>query len=106
MLEETQKEDSKSSFSQRLVDRILNNLQIRVKNVYFRFEDKMLVPNPFGSSNAEESGAVSSSQFAIGCKLKEFAVFTCDQDFKRVEDHSTVRQEGEKKHLTYKKVVI
>lgn len=66
----------------------------------------MMVPSPFSSGNAEEPGAASSSQFAIGCKLKEFAVFTCDQDFKRVEDHSKVQQEGEKKHLTYKKVVI
>ena len=61
MLKETQKEDSKSSFSQKLVDRILNNLQIRVKNVYFRFEDKMMVPNPFSSGSSEEPGAASSS---------------------------------------------
>ena len=89
MLEETSKEDSKSSFSQRLVDRILNNLQICVKNVYFRFEDKVMVPS-FNPSGLDE-GADAETQFALGCKLKEFSVFTCDQNYNRVEDASKVK---------------
>ena len=61
----------------------------------------MAVTNTFHCEHGDEH-----AKFAIGLKLKEFSVVTCDQNFKMVEDYNKVKQSGDAKHLTYKKVVL
>ena len=85
MLKETERE-SACSFTDKLLARIMDNLQISIKNILFRFEDKLLGEN--------------SSKFTIGVKLKEFCVFTGDQNFQRMKQ---VSDEKVKPHpLTFK----
>ena len=43
MIKSLDTEDSKLTLGQKIVDRILNNLKVTVSNVYFRFEDKLLL---------------------------------------------------------------
>jgi hypothetical protein len=56
-----QPKEEQASFASQLVANILDNLEISVKNIYFRFEHKM--------SDLDES-------FALGVRLKQFRVFT------------------------------
>ena len=87
ILKETERE-SACSFTEKLVARILDNLQVSIKNTYFRFEDSIV-------SNGK------LENFSIGLKLKEFAIFTGDSDFKRLEQ--VIKDEDRHKNpLTYK----
>ena len=83
ILAQTEHEDqSSSSFGERFVARIIDNIQISVKNIYFRFEDKMNVTN-------------QNKKYAIGVRLKEFSVYTSDKQFKRLDDESVEHEEVE-----------
>lgn len=64
LLKETERESS-GSFTDKLIARILDNLQVSIKNTYFRFEDEI-----------HTMGQVE--RFSIGLKLKEFCIFTGD----------------------------
>ena len=70
--------DTSCSFTEKLVARIIDNLQVKVENVYFRFEDELR-----GPSVALEPE--SKRHFCIGLKLKEFEIFTSDKSFKKKE---------------------
>jgi hypothetical protein len=87
MLKQLDKEDSKISYSQKIVDRILNNLKITVKRVYFRFEDKLLI---------QPGASTSQDRYMIGVKLKSFTIRTCDQNYDEVADASKVKEIGER----------
>ena len=70
---EKEENESPASFTEKLIAQILDNLKISIKNIYFRFEDTM-------------SGIVSGNrEFTIGVRMKEFSVFTVDENFKRKE---------------------
>jgi hypothetical protein len=87
ILKETERE-SACSFTEKLIARILDNLQVSIKNTYFRFEDTII------TNGRPES-------FSIGLKLKEFAIFTGDSDFKRL--NQVIKDEDRYKNpLTYK----
>lgn len=89
-------QETGSTFTERLVKRIIDNIQISVTNIYFRFENTL-------NHNVTKKDEV----FAIGLRLKEFSVFTTDVDFNKVEDQQA---NGHKLHeedvLTHKMVKI
>jgi len=96
---EEQKETG-SSYSERLVNNIIQNIKIEVTNIYFRFEDKMSGDKNF---------------FSLGLQLKEFSVFNCDSNFEKLEPGQTERpdliekeKEGKDyyKDLLFKKIKI
>ena len=99
MIKSLDTEDSKLTMGQKIVDRILNNLKITISNVYFRFEDKLLLQPGCGITATQE-------RYMIGVKLKSFTVRTCDQDYKEVADAIKVKETGERKKLSYKTVNI
>lgn len=46
ILEQAEQENqSSSTFGEKFIARIIDNIQISIKNIYFRFEDKMSVSN-------------------------------------------------------------
>lgn len=159
LLEQSQEpgKPGSASFSQKIIDRIINNVRVSVKRVYIRFEDCLLFDPrvTFGSfapstgdeqviSEGEEEdeaeddmagllgkrgagqkkGAAkksekpprglpkalnpSSNKFAIGIKLKELSVVTCDDEFNEVADANKLpkKADGAASCLTFKKATI
>ena len=73
--ENQQTNQSSSTIGEKFIARIIDNIQISIKNIYFRFEDKMSVTN-------------QNEKYAIGIKLKEFSVFTSDKHFHRLDQEN------------------
>jgi hypothetical protein len=73
-----------------LISRIIDNIQISINNVYFRFED-----------TGKDKRTGLDQVFSIGLMLKEFSVFTADKEYKRVKDSKKVEK---KDGLTFKVV--
>ena len=89
-------QETGSTFTERLVKRIIDNIQISVTNIYFRFENTL-------NHNVTKKDEV----FAIGLRLKEFSVFTTDDDFNKVEDQQAkLHKLREEDALTHKMVKI
>ena len=89
---ETERESGGAKFTDKLIARILDNLQVSVKNLYFRFEDNVQIRNGFEHCN-------------IGIKLKEFSIYTGDSEYKRINQVSreAPKPEPDDTHLlTYK----
>ena len=54
---------------EKLVTKILDNIEITIKNIYIRYEDSFSAPNQ------------GSGKFAIGILLKEFSTHTTGSDW-------------------------
>jgi hypothetical protein len=68
IIEESKESQSQDgSFVERLIARIIDNIQISIKNIYFRFEDEM--------------SSLKSQKFSIGLRLKEFGVYNADANY-------------------------
>tara|TARA_B110000285_G_C14849317_1_gene479174 strand:+ start:435 stop:707 length:273 start_codon:yes stop_codon:yes gene_type:complete len=70
---EQEESESSATFGEKFIARIIDNIQISIRHIYFRFEDKMS-----GTHHNERE----HEKFAIGVRLKEFSVFTSDKNFK------------------------
>jgi vacuolar protein sorting-associated protein 13A/C len=73
----SQEEQKKSqSFTQSLVTKIVDNLQVTVKNIHVRYEDSVSAPN---------------HPFALGVTLEEFSAVSTDGDWKPtfIQDSNT-----------------
>jgi vacuolar protein sorting-associated protein 13A/C len=57
----------------KLLVKIIDNLQISIKNVYFRYEDEYSAPKQ------------GSGKFAMGILLKELSAFTTNEEWKEKE---------------------
>jgi vacuolar protein sorting-associated protein 13A/C len=70
----------------RLVQRIIDNLEVTVKNVHLRYEDAALAIGdaPTASSGSADSKAAKTVVAAAGVILDEFVICSTDGDFKRV----------------------
>ena len=102
LAEEEKEHQSSATFGEKFIARIIDNIQISIRNIYFRFEDQM--SGTHQHENAHE-------KFAIGIKLKEFSVFTSDKDFKEIshdasKDASKNVVDAKDKDLTYKVATI
>lgn len=102
---EQSKRESSASFSEKLVARIMDNLRVSIKNVYFRFEDSYAV----GESRTEKE------KFSIGMTLKEFSIFTTDKHYQSVQEKKRSRHDKKAKRekavedeekLTYKTIKL
>ena len=74
----SQEEQKKNqSFTQSLITKIMDNLQIGIKNIHVRYEDSISAPG---------------HPFAMGLTLEEFSALSCDGDWKPtfIQTSSTV----------------
>lgn len=91
---------------QTLIASILHNLRVEIKNVYFRFENRL--------SRGDEL-------YAIGIRLKQFGIYTTNSKFDELQPGQKVEEEApdrlpdgildeatkvEWKKLRYKKIII
>jgi len=72
----------------------LDNLTISIRNIYFRFEDKL------------SSIVTSQPEFTIGIVLKEFSVFTVDHNFEKKDPDSPPHDDPDVALLTFKVALI
>lgn len=70
MLLETQIE-SANGYKEKIVARILDNLKISIKRIYFRFEDYIVIKNTpfFGRDHPNGDHEYIPEKFSIGIKL-------------------------------------
>ncbi len=54
----------------KLITKIIDNIEIKIRNIYIRYEDDFSAPNQ------------GSGKYVIGVKLKEFVTFTTGEDWK------------------------
>lgn len=54
----------------KMVTKIIDNLEISIKNIYIRYEDSFSAPNH------------GQGKFVLGVMLKEFSTFTAASDWK------------------------
>ena len=78
---QTQSEDT--SFTQKLIARILDNLQVSIKYVYFRFEDYINL-NSLEGQGIDRKNSVQE-KFALGLKVKEFLIYSTDKNNNKIE---------------------
>lgn len=74
------KEKSDEGYLDRLGSKIVDNIQIHIKNIHVRFEDSLNY----------------SSNYSMGFTLKELSCFTCNEDW---EEHYIDRTLSENKKL-------
>lgn len=104
MFEETNREAS-CGFKEKLVARVLDNLQISIRRVYFRFVDTMEVQSTSDMSEAERERL--NKEFSLGIKLKEFTVYTTDKTYEtRILHVNDGKYKSESDKLTFKVVRI
>ena len=96
---EQEESQSAATFGEKFMARIIDNIQISIKHIYFRFEDKM---------SGSHHNASEHEKFAIGVRLKEFSVFTSDKNFKQTTQDAAnaVPVDAKDKDLTYKVAAI
>jgi vacuolar protein sorting-associated protein 13A/C len=69
----------------RLVQRIIDNLEVTVKNVHLRYEDAALaVGESLSGTSPSSSGTKAAAVAAAGVILDEFVICSTDGDFRRV----------------------
>ena len=64
------KETNKTTYTQKLTEKILDNLEVIISNVHIRYED----------SNSSSPGVT----FSAGCILNQFSISTTDWDWNRI----------------------
>lgn len=104
---EQSKRESSASFSEKLVARIVDNLRVSVKNVYFRFEDSHNVRVNIGEGQTR----MEQEKFSIGLTLREFSIFTTDKNYQSVQnrerDNKRLKKNiGDEERLTFKTVKL
>lgn len=62
------------TYTQQIMARIFDNIEINVSNVYFRFEDEIV-----------NKRAAKREWFGMGLMLKEFSVFSADASYQKTE---------------------
>lgn len=70
------KQSGGASYTETLIKNIVDNLQIKIKNIYFRYEDAL--------------NGKTEDKFALGLTLKEFSVCTCNSLYKNINDPKNV----------------
>lgn len=65
-------DDSGSSYTERLISSAINNIQISIKNVYFRFTDRL---------DDSEDDKLLAEKYALGMKFKSLSVMTTDENY-------------------------
>jgi len=71
IIQEAGNESQDGSFTEKLIARIVDNIQISIENIYFRFEDEM--------------ESLNGQKFALGVRLKEFGVYNADKNYTKIE---------------------
>lgn len=96
---EQEESQSSATFGEKFIARIIDNIQISIRHIYFRFEDKM---------SGMHHNARENEKFAIGVRLKEFSVFTSDKNFKQITQDAAneVPVDAKDNDLTYKVAAI
>ena len=89
--------------AEKLVNRIIDNLEISIKNVYFRFEDSLT------NIKSEASHKKIDTKFCFGLKLKEFKIFSADENFEKAKEAIDITRKNiieEKDKLVYKVIKL
>ena len=73
--------------------RAIDNIQINIKNFYFRFEG--------GLSRHQQDHPKRREKFCIGVKLRQLKVFTGNSEYERLAPNAA-REKKDNKLLTYK----